>query len=121
MTLTWSHAVLYVRNLDAMLNFYTDVLGCQITDRGPMGPEGSPDIVFLSQNPDEHHQLAMVAVRKDEDPSNSLNHVAFRTGAFADVQALYSRLAPMDGINVNPLSHGKGAILLGHVPQIRTA
>ena len=27
MNLTWSHAVLYVHNLDSMLNFYTNVLG----------------------------------------------------------------------------------------------
>ena len=39
MKLTWSHAVINVRNLDAMLSFYRDVLGFTISDRGPLGPD----------------------------------------------------------------------------------
>ena len=91
MSLTWSHAVLYVRDLDAMLDFYANTLGFEITDRGPMG-ENAPDIVFMSQNPDEHHQLAMVQTRKDEEPSNSVNHFAFRLEGFEELQALGARL-----------------------------
>ena len=59
MLLTWSHAVMYVRDEAVMLDFYTRVLGFEITDRGPLGEQG-PDIIFLSQNPEEHHQLAML-------------------------------------------------------------
>jgi catechol 2,3-dioxygenase-like lactoylglutathione lyase family enzyme len=39
MKLRWSHAVLYVRNLDEMLSFYEGVLGFQVSDRGPIGPK----------------------------------------------------------------------------------
>ena len=83
MNLTWSHAVLYVRDQDKMLDFYTNVLGFEVTDSGPIA-ENAPEIFFLSQNPDEHHQIAMIATRADEDPPNSVNHVAFRTDAFDD-------------------------------------
>ena len=62
MLLTWSHAVMYVRHEAVMLDFYTRVLGFEITDRGPS--EQGPDIIFLSQNPEEHHQLAMLPVRQ---------------------------------------------------------
>ena len=34
MHLRWSHCVLYVRNLDEMVSFYTKVLGFQVTDSG---------------------------------------------------------------------------------------
>ena len=54
MNLTWSHAVIYVQDENIMLDFYTDLLGFQITDRGPLS-DGAPDIIFLSQNPTEHH------------------------------------------------------------------
>ena len=54
MPLTWSHAVLYVSDLDNMLDYYTRVLGFAVADRGPMG-ENAPEIVFLSQDPGEHH------------------------------------------------------------------
>ena len=105
MKLSWSHAVLYVRELDTMLDFYTNVLGFQVSDRGPMG-EGGPEIIFMSQDPDEHHQLAMVTSRSDENPSNTVNHFAFRTGSFEDVAALNRRLTELGNIDILPLSHG---------------
>ncbi len=105
MPMKWSHAVLYAKDLDDMLDFYTNVLQFEITDRGPLG-EGAPDIVFLSQNPDEHHQIAMVATRQDDKPSNTVNHIAFRVDSFDEVKDLYAQLDPLEGIHVNPLSHG---------------
>jgi len=116
MSLSWSHAVIYVRDQNVMQDFYTDVLGFAVTDRGPMG-ENAPEIVFMSQDPDEHHQLAMVAVRKDEDPSNSVNHFAFRIGSFTELKDLYERLTPMPGININPLSHGNTLSIYFNDPE----
>ena len=43
MKLRWSHAVLYVRDLDEMLGFYGDVLGFKVSDRGPLDP-GMPGL-----------------------------------------------------------------------------
>lgn len=116
MTMTWSHAVLYVRDLEKMLDFYTNVLGFEVTDRGPLGP-GAPDIVFLSQNADEHHQLAMITSRKDDAPSNSVNHFAFRVGHFDDVTGLNAQLSGMDGIKVGPLSHGNTLSIYFNDPE----
>ena len=116
MPLNWSHAVLYVRDQDTMIDFYTNVLGFAVTDRGPLG-ENAPDIVFMSQSPDEHHQLAMIQTRQDEDPSNSVNHFAFRVEQFADVKALNEKLAGMDGIKVGPLSHGNTLSIYFNDPE----
>jgi hypothetical protein len=49
--LGWSHAVLYVRDQDGMLQFCTKLPGFEITDTGPLG-EGAPEIVLLSQSPE---------------------------------------------------------------------
>lgn len=105
MTLSWSHAVLYVRDQDKMLDFYTNVLGFEVTDRGPLGKD-APEIIFMSQSPDEHHQLAMIQTRQDEGPSNSVNHFAFRVGAFEDVKNLHAKLSEIEGAKPGPLSHG---------------
>ena len=42
MKLSWSHTVINVRDLDQMLAFYTNVLGFEISDRGPLGPGAPP-------------------------------------------------------------------------------
>lgn len=116
MQLSWSHAVIYVRDQNRMLDFYTNALGFEVTDRGPLG-DGAPEIIFLSQSPDEHHQLAMVQARQDEGPSNSVNHFAFRVEAFDDVKRLNERLSGLDGINVGPLSHGNTLSIYFNDPE----
>jgi catechol-2,3-dioxygenase len=115
MQLQWSHAVIYVKDLESMLKFYCDTLGFEITDRGPLGK--SPlEIVFLSQIPNDHHQIAMIATRKDESPSNSVNHFAFRIQDFADLKTLHTTLAAQE-IKVNPLSHGNTLSLYFSDPE----
>jgi catechol 2,3-dioxygenase len=107
MKLRWSHAVLYVRDLDEMIAFYRDVLGFQVSDRGPLDPRNPGlEIAFLSQVGSDHHQLAFVPVRGD-GPSTTLDHMAFRVDALADVKAMAGRLQS-DGraTNLHPLNHG---------------
>jgi catechol 2,3-dioxygenase len=107
MRLSWSHAVVRVRDLDAMLDFYTDVLGFQVTDRGPLGPEGAPEIVFMSQVDTDHHQIAFMAQGRDDNPPNTVNHFAFRVDSLDDVKRMNERLIE-DGRAQNrvPLTHG---------------
>ena len=115
MKLSWSHAVLNVRDLDAMLTFYSDVLGFTISDRGPLGP-GAPEIVFLSNDPNEHHQVARVPDRQGETAGNPLNHLAFRVESFDDVKSLHDRLAG-EGTDILPLSHGNTLSLYFNDPE----
>ena len=116
MKLSWSHAVLNVRDQDKMLDFYTNVLGFAITDRGPIA-EGASEIIFMSQDPDEHHQLAMVQFKQDENPVNSLNHFAFRVESFDDLKNLHTELDTKKGIKVTPLSHGNTLSIYFNDPE----
>jgi len=107
MQLRWSHAVVYVRDLENMLDFYTNVLGFQVTDRGPLGDPNGPEIVFMSQVETDHHQLAFLPVRKGEEDSNSVNHFAFRVDSLDDIREMNGRLiADGRATEINPLTHG---------------
>jgi len=107
MKLRWSHAVLYVRDLEKMIAFYRDVLGFQVSDRGPLDPANPGiELVFLSQVGSDHHQLAFAPVR-GEGPSTSLDHMAFKVDSLADVQAMAERLrADGRATGLSPISHG---------------
>ena len=48
MKLSWSHAVLNVKDEDKILDFYTGILGFTVSDRGQLA-ENAPDIIFMSQ------------------------------------------------------------------------
>ena len=107
MQLRWSHAVLFVRNMDEMLDFYTNVLGFQVTDRGRVPGSDDSEVVFMSQVDTDHHQLAFAAGNRDESPPNSVHHFAFRVGSLDDVKLLDRRLAEDGRVeNILPLTHG---------------
>ena len=76
MKLSWSHTVLNIKDADKMLDFYIGTLGFHISDRGPLAEKG-PEIIFMSQDPNEHHQIGLIVSREDEGPSSSLNHLVF--------------------------------------------
>jgi catechol 2,3-dioxygenase len=100
-----AHAVLYVHNVDDMIEFYSKTLGFEVTDRGPLGPD---EIVFLSQSANDHHQVAFITGREKPDPSNSVHHVAFRSaGTLDDLKALKKVLvANVRVTQIMPLTHG---------------
>jgi catechol 2,3-dioxygenase-like lactoylglutathione lyase family enzyme len=108
MPLRWAHAVVYVRDLDSMVDFYTGMLDFEVSDRGPIGPGENPlEIVFMSQVETDHHQLAFVPIRSGEEPPNSVDHFAFRVESLGDVRA-YARKLGQDGraTQLQPLTHG---------------
>ena len=116
MQLKWSHAVLYARDEAKMLDFYTRVLGFRVTDRGPL-QEGMPDVIFISQDPAEHHQIGLLAIREGEEPPNTVHHFAFRVEEFEDVKSLNSALEPIEGIDITPLSHGNALSIYFNDPE----
>jgi catechol-2,3-dioxygenase len=88
-----------------MVAFYCDVLGFQVSDRGPLG-EGGPEIVFLSGSSSDHHQIAFAAARGPEDAS-SLEHNAFRVDSLADVKTMFERVSADHRVKAAaPLTHG---------------
>ncbi len=104
--LTLGHATLAVRDLDAMVAFYTDVLGFLVTNRGEPAP-GMGEMAFLSQDPSAHHQI--VLVETPEPPARAFmlaDHLAFRTATLDDLRAIDGRLAAAEVDPVFPVSHG---------------
>lgn len=104
MGLKLSHAFISVADLDKVVQFYTDILGFQITDRGHINDE--TEAVFMSQDPDNHHQIALANSLKDGRTSGLQGHVAFRMESLDELRALKKRLLA-EGIAIGrELSHG---------------
>ena len=103
--LTLSHTTLAARDLDALSAFYCDVLGFHVTNRGPV--PGGGEIVFMSQDPSHHHQIAMVGGGAVPDSAFVLvDHLAFRTGTLDDLRAIHANLVEAGVEGVIPICHG---------------
>jgi len=105
--ISFSHIGFLVRDLDAMVQFYTTLLGLELTDRGKLKITGEPGIAFLSSNAGEHHQIALVEGRVDDDGTPSIiNQVSFY---LEDLDALRTMKEAAESLGVKqimPLSHG---------------
>ena len=86
---SFSHFGIYVTDLARMEDFYTRVLGLLVSDRGRV-PGGS-DLVFLSRDPDEHHQLVLAAGRPPGVDFKVVNQMSFKLATLADLKTMHAR------------------------------
>jgi catechol 2,3-dioxygenase-like lactoylglutathione lyase family enzyme len=118
--LSFSHVGFLVRDIERMIEFYTGQLGFALTDRGQLDMlPGKPEIAFLSRDPDEHHQLALVSGRPDSG-EGTLNQISFRLECLADLRALRARLEASGVTRFLPMSHGNAWSLYFPDPEGNT-
>lgn len=120
--LRFSHMGLSVMDLAKMEDFYTRILGFTVTDRGHAG---GMDLVFLSRDPKEHHQIVLATGRPADLPGNtanpqfgpSLNQLSFQMGSLADLRDMGERLLEYGTNNFFPANHGIAWSIYAHDPE----
>ena len=100
--MAFSHIGLYVTDMESMVDFYTGVLGFSITDRARIRER---DVVFLSRNPEEHHQIVLVPGRAPHGPS-TINQISFRVISLAELRRLHATLVVLRVPGLDPTNHG---------------
>ena len=116
-----AHSVLYIHDAERMTGFYRDVLGFEITDRGPLGePFGIAEIIFMSQTANHHHQVAFITGRDKPEPSNNTHHTAYRsTGTLDDLRALKKTIEADEAVTqIIPLCHGNAWSVYFRDPEL---
>lgn len=116
--LSFSHMGFFVHDLVRMEYFYARVLGFTVTDRGPlMGPAGPMNLVFLSRDPDEHHQIVLISGRPDVLASNPINQISFKADSLATLKAMHRRLQEEGAREVIPVTHGNAISVYALDPE----
>lgn len=121
--LSFSHMGISVKDIERMEHFYTGVLGFTVTDRGNL-PNGL-QIVFMSRDPMDHHQVILATGRPDNMPSNtidaqfgaSINQIAFRMSSIADLRDIKERLDTWGSENMMVANHGIAWSIYVHDPE----
>ncbi len=97
-TARFSHMGLVVKDIEMMEDFYTRVIGFERTDGGLTG--AGVTMIFMTLDPEEHHQIFLVDGRPDDVPGNTIakgaggviHHMAFRLESLSDLRAMYLRI-----------------------------
>ena len=99
-----SHFGIHVNDLTRMEDFYTRVMGLLVNDRGAL--RDGPTLVFLSRDPDQHHQLVLVTGRPPGVEYNVVNQISFKLPALADLKAMHARLREEGIKEFRVVTHG---------------
>jgi catechol 2,3-dioxygenase-like lactoylglutathione lyase family enzyme len=106
--LRFTHIGIYVHDIDRMAAFYKDYLEFTQTDRGALVEEGgqSKELVFLSRDPDEHHQIVLVSGRPRTLPFNPINQISLKADSLETLQQFHRRLHAAPVSEIVPITHG---------------
>lgn len=117
--IAFSHIGIYVTDLAAMEAFYTGVFGFTVTDRGRLDTQRGPvDLVFLSRDPGEHHQIVLATGRPKDIGFNVINQMSFRVEGIAALRALHARVVADPRVTeVSPVTHGNAVSVYFRDPE----
>ncbi len=105
--LSFSHFGMFVRDIERMADFYSRVLGFAVSDSGELDtPHGKVALVFLTRDPNEHHQIVLASGRPDSVPFNPINQISFRVRDFAGLRELHRAIQREPVSEISPVSHG---------------
>ncbi len=113
--LVFSHIGLYVENLDRMAQFYIEVMGFIQTDRGDLG---NVQLVFLSRDPAEHHQLVLASGKPAHPGFNIINQLSFRVPNLNILRSMRDRARTAEGISeLFCVTHGNAVSIYFRDPE----
>lgn len=99
-----SHLEIVVEEMEPMERFYIDLLGFEVTDRSERRGDG--EMVFFSQDPDEHHQLVLRQSVREAARPELLDHIAFRVGSLTDLRVVLGAAVESQLEHIETVSHG---------------
>ncbi len=114
----FSHLGIHVTDMAAMESFYTRFFGFAVTDRGTLEtPRGPVDLVFLSRDPDEHHQIVLCSGRPAAAGFNVINQMSFRVAGMAQLRRFFDALRGEAVSEIAPATHGNAVSVYFRDPE----
>jgi catechol-2,3-dioxygenase len=113
---SFSHFGMYVTDIARMEGFYTRILEFTVTDRGQLaGPNGPMDLVFLSRDPDEHHQIVLISGRPSGAGFNPINQISLKADSLGTLRTMWQILQREGLPGITPVTHGNAVSI--YVPD----
>jgi catechol 2,3-dioxygenase len=98
-----THLGIFVHDLNRMIEFYTNMFGMVLSDRGEYLDK---ELAFLTGSTAEHHQVVLVKGRTGEPTTKILGQVSFRVENLTDLRTLYSLASDLGATECEARDHG---------------
>jgi len=118
--LKFSHLGIFATDVERQAGFYKSWLDFTETDRGHLDtPDGQIHVIFLSRDPDEHHQLIFVSGRPAEPGFNNINQISLKADSLPTLQGFHKRLQQEDApiTELIPITHGNALSVYFRDPE----
>ena len=112
--LQFSHFGFYVTDLPKMAAFYKRALQFTQTDSGDLG---AVQLVFLSRDPSEHHQIVLASGRPAEMAFNVMNQISFRVPDLPTLRAFHQRVLAHGAYDMHSVTHGNAISIYCRDPE----
>ena len=99
-----SHCGIYVRDVAKQVDFYTNVLGFVVADRGVSDRLGR-EFAFLTAATDHHHQVVFISGRAAGDDT-TVNQLSFKVADLEQLKAMYRRVCEAGVTDIRQVNHG---------------
>lgn len=110
----FSHFGFHVTDIERVAQFYKQVLQFTETDRGDLG---SVELVFLSRDPDTHHQIALVSGRPEDLAFNPINQISFQVPDLNQLRLVYRNALDAGATDMHATTHGNAVSLYFRDPE----
>lgn len=110
-----THVGLYVRDLKKMEDFYTNVLGLMVSDRGVAGGTET-GFVFMTAQPGTHHQFVIATGRAPQGAS-TINQSSFRVRNLDELKEIHRRVKAAGAPRLRCVSHGNALSMYCDDPE----
>jgi catechol 2,3-dioxygenase len=112
--LQFSHLGFYVTDLPKMAAFYKEALQFTQTDSGDLG---AVQLVFLSRDPNEHHQIVLASGRPGDMAFNVMNQISFRVPDLPTLRAFHKRVLARGAYDMQSVTHGNAISIYCRDPE----
>jgi catechol 2,3-dioxygenase-like lactoylglutathione lyase family enzyme len=115
---SFSHIGFFVHDMALMEDFYSRILGFAVTDRGELPTaNGTVSLLFLSRDPNEHHQIVMASGRPERLPFNVINQISFRVPDLPALRHFHRAIEKERVSEIAPVTHGNAISVYFRDPE----
>ena len=114
-SISFSHLGIFALDVNRLADFYKNVLLFFQTDSGKLG---NADLIFLSRDPREHHQIVLVSGRPKDLEFSLINQISFRVPDLMGLRNFYHRLEKVEEVSdLQAVTHGNAISIYFRDPE----